>query len=56
MKVRALTSFCSEIIVPAAGQEFEVSDEQAKDWIKAGLVVPVEKRRERATAAPAEKR
>jgi len=57
MKVRALTSFCSDIIVPAPGQEFEVADAQARDWIKAGLVVPAESaKREKAVSTAREKR
>jgi hypothetical protein len=39
MKVRALVSFASAIICPSPGDVFEVSDQQALDWIKAGLVV-----------------
>lgn len=56
MKVRALTSFASDTICPAPGQEFEASDEQAKGWIKAGLVVPAEKDKREKAVAPARER
>ena len=55
MKVKAVASFASPVITPAPGQEFDVSDEQARDWIKAGLVIPVTSEPEKATRASREK-
>lgn len=49
MRVRALVSFASPIICPAAGEVFDIPKEQALDWIKAGLVQPVEPEVEEAT-------
>lgn len=42
MRVRALVSFASPAATAAAGDVFTVSDAQAVEWIRVGLVARVE--------------
>lgn len=54
MKVCALKTFASPVLSCREGDEFVVSDEQARDWIAAGLVRPVAPEVREAIAPPAE--
>lgn len=54
MRVRALQSFASPLVIATVGQEFDLPDENAVAWIKAGLVERVPDEPEAAVMAEAE--